>query len=171
MAPRPSARGCRRRSISAGPGTPWSSGDSRGIGFRSLSEQIDTTTSGGTLVFHPFGALAEFERELIRERTRAGLAAARARGRQGGRPKKLDTTRKLAMAPALYDDGTHSIQTICPMLGIARATLYRAITPRVVKPEPLPSTNGQRAHTISRIDHTLDLPAVGPPSPALPNQG
>ena len=60
------------------------------IGFKSLSEQIDTTTSGGKLVFHIFGALAEFERELIRERTRAGLAAARARGRQGGRPKKLD---------------------------------------------------------------------------------
>ena len=73
------------------------------IGFKSLSEQIDTTTSGGKLVFHIFGALAEFERELIRERTRAGLAAARARGRQGGRPKKLDTPKKIAMAQALYD--------------------------------------------------------------------
>ena len=67
----------------------------RGIGFKSLSEQIDTTTSGGKLVFHIFGALAEFERELIRERTQAGLAAARARGRQGGRPKKLDSERKI----------------------------------------------------------------------------
>jgi DNA invertase Pin-like site-specific DNA recombinase len=90
----------------------------RGIGFRSLSEQIDTTTSGGKLVFHIFGALAEFERELIRERTRAGLAAARARGRQGGRPKKLDSARKLAMAQALYQDGTHSIADICQILGV-----------------------------------------------------
>ena len=102
----------------------------RGIGFKSLSEQIDTTTSGGKLVFHIFGALAEFERELIRERTRAGLAAARARGRQGGRPKKLGTPQKLAMAQALYDDGTHSVEDICKMLGISRATFYRAIIPQ-----------------------------------------
>ena len=101
----------------------------RGVGFRSLSEQIDTTTSGGKLVFHIFGALAEFERELIRERTRAGLAAARARGRQGGRPKKLDSPRKVAMAQALYNEGTHSISDICQMLGVSRATLYRAISP------------------------------------------
>ena len=79
--------------------------DKKEIGFKSLSEQIDTTTSGGKLVFHIFGALAEFERELIRERTRAGLAAARARGRQGGRPKKLDTPKKIAMAQELYDAG------------------------------------------------------------------
>ncbi len=62
----------------------------RGIGFKSLQEQIDTTTSGGKLVFHVFGALAEFERDLIRERTQAGLLAARARGRLGGRPRALD---------------------------------------------------------------------------------
>jgi DNA invertase Pin-like site-specific DNA recombinase len=102
----------------------------KGIGFRSLSEQIDTTTSGGKLIFHIFGALAEFERELIRERTRAGLAAARARGRQGGRPKKLDSERKIKMAQALYDAGTHSIDDICQTLGISRATLYRHITRR-----------------------------------------
>ena len=104
--------------------------EEREIGFRSLSEQIDTTTSGGKLVFHIFGALAEFERELIRERTRAGLAAARARGRQGGRPKKLDTARKIAMAQSLYDDERHSIADICQMLGVSRATLYRAIRTR-----------------------------------------
>jgi DNA invertase Pin-like site-specific DNA recombinase len=102
----------------------------RGIGFRSLTEQIDTTTSGGKLIFHIFGALAEFERELIRERTRAGLAAARARGRQGGRPKKIATERQIKMAQALYQDGSHSIDDICRMLGISRATLYRVITPR-----------------------------------------
>lgn len=102
----------------------------RGIGFRSLTEQIDTTTSGGKLVFHIFGALAEFERELIRERTRAGLAAARARGRQGGRPKKLDSERKVKMAQSLYNDGTHSIDDICRTLEVSRATLYRVVTPR-----------------------------------------
>lgn len=102
----------------------------KGIGFRSLSEQIDTTTSGGKLIFHIFGALAEFERELIRERTRAGLAAARARGRQGGRPKRLNTTQKIAMAQALYNDGTHSIDDICQTLGVSRATLYRYIKVR-----------------------------------------
>ena len=101
--------------------------DEKEIGFKSLSEQIDTTTSGGKLVFHIFGALAEFERELIRERTRAGLAAARARGRQGGRPKKLDTPKKIAMAQSLYNEGTHSIDDICQTLGVSRATLYRVI--------------------------------------------
>ena len=93
--------------------------------FRSLTEQIDTTTSGGKLIFHVFGALAEFERDLIRERTQAGLAAARARGRLGGRPKKLDTPGKVAMARALYADHQHSIADICRMLGVSRATLYR----------------------------------------------
>ena len=102
----------------------------RGVGFRSLTEQIDTTTSGGKLIFHIFGALAEFERELIRERTRAGLAAARARGRVGGRPRKLDTAQKLAMARSLYAEGTHSIEDICKTLGISRTTLYRAIKTR-----------------------------------------
>ena len=97
----------------------------RGIGFRSLTEQIDTTTSGGKLIFHVFGALAEFERDVIRQRTQAGLAAARARGRQGGRPKKLETPGKVAMAKALYADQTHSVADICTMLGISRSTLYR----------------------------------------------
>ena len=78
--------------------------EGRGIGFKSLTEQLDTTTSGGKLIFHVFGALAEFERDLIRERTQAGLAAARARGRQGGRPKKLGTAARVAMAQALYND-------------------------------------------------------------------
>ncbi len=104
--------------------------NARGVGFKSLQESLDTTTSGGRLIFHIFGALAEFERELIRERTRAGLAAARARGRQGGRPRKLDSPRKVAMAQALYNEGTHSINDICQTLGVSRATLYRVITPR-----------------------------------------
>ncbi len=97
----------------------------RGIGFKSLTEQIDTTTSGGKLIFHVFGALAEFERDIIRERTQARLAAARARGRMGGRPRKLETPAKIAMAKALYADHSHSIAEICKSVGVSRATLYR----------------------------------------------
>ncbi len=99
----------------------------RGIGFKSLQEQIDTTTSGGKLVFHVFGALAEFERDLVRERTQAGLTAARARGRLGGRPKALDTPKKVQIAQALYNDKTNSIADICRTLRISRATLYRYV--------------------------------------------
>ena len=99
----------------------------RGIGFKSLGEQIDTTTSGGKLVFHVFGALAEFERELIRERTHAGLAAARARGRVGGRPPKLASSQQRAVARALYASGQSDVATICATLGISRATLYRLL--------------------------------------------
>ena len=76
--------------------------DQRGVGFRSLTEGIDTTTSGGTLVFHLFGALAQFERDVIRERTRAGLSAAAARGRKGGR-KAVVTPEKLARAKMLIE--------------------------------------------------------------------
>jgi len=98
----------------------------RGIGFRSLQENMDTTTSGGKLIFHIFGALAEFEREVIKERTNAGLQAARARGRLGGRPKlqSLDP-KKIALARQLYDDGHMTVQEICDTLHIGRATLYR----------------------------------------------
>ncbi len=96
----------------------------RGVGFRSLTESIDTTSSGGKLIFHVFGALAEFERELIRERTRAGLEAARARGRKGGRPRLLER-RKVAMARALHADKSNSIEDICKTLRVSRSTLYR----------------------------------------------
>jgi DNA invertase Pin-like site-specific DNA recombinase len=101
----------------------------RGVGFKSLTEQIDTTTSGGKLIFHVFGALAEFQRDLIRERTQAGLAAARARGRQGGRPRSsaVADAKQVAMAQSLYNDKTHSIGEICKTLRISRATLYRYI--------------------------------------------
>jgi DNA invertase Pin-like site-specific DNA recombinase len=98
----------------------------RGIGFKSLTEQIDTITSGGKLIFHIFGALAEFERNLIRERTQAGLLAARARGRRGGRPKAL-RERRLSIAQALYNNKQNSIADICQTLKISKATLYRYI--------------------------------------------
>ena len=97
--------------------------DRQGVGLKSLQENIDTTTSGGRLVFHLFGALAEFERNLIRERTQAGLSAARARGRQGGRPKLLDT-QKRELALRLHQERQHSIADICRLMGISKSTLY-----------------------------------------------
>jgi DNA invertase Pin-like site-specific DNA recombinase len=98
-----------------------------GVSFQSITENINTSTAGGKLVFHIFGALAEFERNLIRERTIAGLSAARARGRNGGRPR-LDTSwSKVAMAKRLYADKTNTPDDICETLNISRATLYRYI--------------------------------------------
>src|SRR5256714_2255054 len=103
----------------------------RKIGFKSLTESIDTTTSNGRLIFNIFASLAEFERDLIRERTKAGLQAARARGRVGGRPKAqtLNTPKKVAMAQSLYDNKNNTIDDICKTLNISRATLYRYIKP------------------------------------------
>ena len=95
-----------------------------GIGFKSLTESIDTTTSGGKLIFHVFGALAEFERDLIRERTKAGLEAARARGRLGGRPLKLDAKKQLVLR-SMYSNKSNSLAIICNNLQISKATLYR----------------------------------------------
>lgn len=97
--------------------------EERRIGFRSLTESIDTTTPGGRLIFHIFGALAEFERNLIRERTKAGLAAARARGRRGGRPPILDS-QKRGVAVKLYKEREHSVKEICGIMGISKPTLY-----------------------------------------------
>jgi len=96
----------------------------REIGFRSLTEGIETETSGGRLVFHLFACLAEFERSVIQDRTRAGLVAARSRGRRGGRPSVMDPS-KVAAARAMCADPTHSVADICRALGISRATLYR----------------------------------------------
>ena len=95
----------------------------RGVGFQSLQEHLDTTTSGGKLIFHLFAALAEFERDLIRERTNVGLAAARARGRNGGRPKGVNEKKRKA-ALALKRDPQYSISEICEIVGISRNTYY-----------------------------------------------
>jgi DNA invertase Pin-like site-specific DNA recombinase len=97
----------------------------RGIGFRSLQEAIDTQSSGGKLVFHIFSALAEFERDLIRERTNAGLEAARARGKKGGRPKSLDQPKNMTLLKQMHTDPNYSISDICKTLAISRSTFYR----------------------------------------------
>ncbi|MEM9098680.1 MAG: recombinase family protein [Pseudomonadota bacterium] len=99
--------------------------DQRGIGFRSLTEGIDTTTSGGTLVFHVFGALAQFERDLIRERTRAGLSAAAARGRKGRR-KAIVTAEKLERAKMLIEKGL-TVREAAARIKVGNAAFYEAI--------------------------------------------
>jgi len=97
----------------------------RGIGFRSLTEQFDTTTPGGKLTFHIFGALAEFERSLIRSRVRAGLDAARAKGRIGGRPRSLDE-KQLTAVRTLLADSELSVAEIAHQHHVNPATIYRA---------------------------------------------
>ena len=99
--------------------------DQRGIGFRSLTEGVDTTTSGGTLVFHLFGALAQFERDLIRERTRAGLSAAAARGRKGGR-KAVVTAEKLKRAKMMIERGL-TVREAAARIKVGKTALYNAI--------------------------------------------
>ncbi len=95
----------------------------KGIGFKSLRESIDTTTAGGKLVFHIFASLAEFERELIVERTNAGLEAARARGRKGGRVRKFGDD-KVAIARKMYVSGDYTVKEIATTLGVSRGTIY-----------------------------------------------
>lgn len=99
------------------------------VEFCSLTENIDTSNSGGKFMFHVFSALAEFERDLIRERTMAGLAAARARGRLGGRPAKM-TAKDIQVAAKLMVDPDVSIGDICRTLRISRTTLYRYVGPQ-----------------------------------------
>ena len=98
--------------------------EARGVHFKSLQEQIDTGTSGGKLVFHVFGALAEFERDLIKERTKAGLDAARTRGRLFGRPHAL-TPKQVEQLQTLARDERNTVMEICKTLGISRPTYYR----------------------------------------------
>lgn len=101
----------------------------KGIGFKSICDgSIDTTTASGELIFNIFSSLAQFERRLIQERTRAGLDAARARGRQGGRKKLESTNPKVQMAKKMHKDHGMSINDICKTLKISRATFYRYIS-------------------------------------------
>jgi DNA invertase Pin-like site-specific DNA recombinase len=120
----------------------------RGVGFWSVTEAIDTTTAGGGLVFPLFGALAEFERQLIRDRTLAGLAAARARGRVGGRPRTM-TSAKLRLARAMRgQDPPVSLGQIAAELGLPKSTVARNLTAPPVSPttanDPAPAGRGRR---------------------------
>lgn len=102
--------------------------EERGVGFRSLTENIDTTSPTGRLVFHLFASLAEFERDLIRERTVAGLAAARARGRRGGRKPSL-SPKQIEVARKMHAEGDSTVSEIAETLGVSRATIYRHLRP------------------------------------------
>lgn len=105
-----------------------------GVGFKSLQDNIDTTTPTGKLTFHLFAALAEFEKDIISERTKAGLDSARVRGRKGGRPKGLSKKAqdKARLAESLYNEKNNSIQEICEYLSISKPTLYRYLRSRGV---------------------------------------
>jgi DNA invertase Pin-like site-specific DNA recombinase len=122
----------------------------KGIGFKSLTENLDTTTSGGKLIFHFFGSLAEFERDLIRERTQAGLAAARARGRNGGRPKsRLADEKTLALAKKMYMDKTIPVKDILTNLRIKKTTFYKYLKIKATKRNYIP----QEKQTLSDVRH------------------
>ncbi len=110
--------------------------EAAGVGFCSLTEHLDTTTPNGRLIFHLFGALAEFERELIRERTKAGLVAARARGRKGGRPAKLNAER-IRIAQRLLKDPESTVSEVARTLGVHRSTLHKALSAAAEKPRTI----------------------------------
>ncbi|WP_026465000.1 recombinase family protein [Adhaeribacter aquaticus] len=103
--------------------------EQEGIALKSLQENIDTSTATGKLIFHIFASMAEFEKNLIKERTMAGLSAARARGREGGRPKKMNNEKR-NLAVRLYKEKQHSIDAICQMMGISKPTLYSYVKER-----------------------------------------
>ncbi len=114
----------------------------RDIGFRSLEDALDTTADTG--IRRTIAALFAFERELLRERTKVGLDAARAHGKKGGRRPKLDTPEKIQLARQLYEDEANSIASICERLNISRATLYRYVRPR---PSPALASSPAMAFT------------------------
>lgn len=119
--------------------------EEKGIGFESLTEKIETTTAAGKLVFHVFAALAEFERNLIRERTRAGLVAARARGRSGGRKPKLDA-RQIREIKRLMSDPTIPVGQIAERYKVSRTTIYKVAPRSAVPAEPQSEASGEKSH-------------------------
>jgi DNA invertase Pin-like site-specific DNA recombinase len=124
--------------------------DKEGVALKSLQEAIDTSTSTGKLVFHFFGALAEFERNLIRERTQAGLSSARARGRTGGRPKTLNADKR-QLAIDLYNGKETPVKKICEMMGISKPTLYEYIRESLsIKMDKPPRVENPKTRTISQ---------------------
>jgi DNA invertase Pin-like site-specific DNA recombinase len=134
----------------------------KGIGFKCLTENLDTTTSDGKLIFHFFGSLAEFERDLIRERTKAGLAAARARGRTGGRPQSpFADEKKLEMAKKMYMDKTIPVKDILLTFGIKKTTFYKYLKIKKTKKSNIPNEKKTLAdvrHQEKTIKLTLYLP-------------
>jgi len=128
----------------------------RGIAFRSLTEQMDTTTPQGEFLFHVFGALAQFERSLTQERVRAGLAAARRRGRRGGRPTAIDVEKLAAIVAALEGGATKA--AVCRTFSIKRSTLIDSLarigwSPGLTDP-------GGRSDTTAAVDRSPDHRAV-----------
>jgi len=119
--------------------------ETSGAGLQSLTEAIDTTTPGGRLIFHVFGALAQFERDLIRERTRAGLSAAASRGRRGGR-KPVVTADKLLRAETLIAKGL-TVREVASRLKIGKTALYAALTPK----EAVARSAQPKVHDLSRL--------------------
>lgn len=115
--------------------------ESRNIEFRSLTENIDTSSPGGRLTFHIFSAMAEFERDLIRERTLAGLDNARKKGRRGGRPKAMDKA-AIVQAEALFEQGDFSSKAIAERMGVSVATLYRYVPAGIQKKRKSPAQGG-----------------------------
>lgn len=125
----------------------------RGVGLKSIQESIDTNSSGGQLIFHMFGALAQFERSLIRERTQAGLQAARARGRKGGRPKSL-ARKQREHAANLYKAKQHTVKEICALVGIP--ALSRKALKRISTAIRKWKFQGWSGHTVEDIAQVLN---------------
>jgi DNA invertase Pin-like site-specific DNA recombinase len=124
--------------------------EKEGVALKSLQEAIDTSTSTGKLVFHFFGALAEFERNLIKERTQAGLSSARARGRTGGRPKTLNADKR-QLAIDLYNGKETPVKKICEMMGISKPTLYEYIREsQSIKLDTPPRAENPKTRNISQ---------------------